>query len=300
MSTIAAGTAIGTALVSTGDTSGTLQLQVNGTTPAVTLNTAGAVGVGSTPAYGTSGQVLVSGGTAAAPAWTNQSALTAGSATNILGGSVGTIHYQSATNTTAMLAVGTSGQVLTSQGAAAPIWATPDSGAMTLLSTTTVTSEIQFVDITTPFTNTYKHFLIVLDNVLRGSISGQSFGMRVFRGGSLVTSSTYSSAYGTIGNTGINSNFSDTSLFLPFANNTIPTNGRIYLWNAFSSAPSNMFIEAFTNYANSNPSSNPGIATVTTGYNYASGTFSGIRIYVLDATYGYVGVGSKFHVYGIK
>jgi hypothetical protein len=70
MSTIAAGTTVGTALVSTGDTTGQLQLQVNGTTPAVTLNTAGAVGVGSTPTFGTTGQILVSGGAAAPPAWT--------------------------------------------------------------------------------------------------------------------------------------------------------------------------------------------------------------------------------------
>lgn len=69
MSTIAAGTTTGTALVSTGDTSGTLQLQVNGTTPALTLNTAQAVGVGSSPSYGTSGQVLTSQGNAAAPVW---------------------------------------------------------------------------------------------------------------------------------------------------------------------------------------------------------------------------------------
>lgn len=74
MSTIAAGTTSGTALVSTGDTSGTLQLQVNGTTPAVTLNTSGAVGVGSTPGYGTSGQVLTSAGAGAAPTWTTPSA----------------------------------------------------------------------------------------------------------------------------------------------------------------------------------------------------------------------------------
>jgi len=69
MSTIAAGTTSGTALVSTGDTSGTLQLQVNGTTPAVTINTSGAVGVGSSPSYGTSGQVLTSAGSGAAPTW---------------------------------------------------------------------------------------------------------------------------------------------------------------------------------------------------------------------------------------
>ena len=70
MSIIAAGTTTTTALSSTGNTDGTLQLQVNGTTPSVTLNTLGAIGVGSTPAYGTSGQVLVSAGSTAAPAWT--------------------------------------------------------------------------------------------------------------------------------------------------------------------------------------------------------------------------------------
>ena len=48
----------------------------------------------------------------------------AGSATNLLGGSIGTIPYQSGTNTTAMLAVGTAGQALVSAGAAAPTWAT--------------------------------------------------------------------------------------------------------------------------------------------------------------------------------
>lgn len=74
MSTIAAGTTSGTALVSTGNTDGTLQLQVNGTTPSVTLATTGAIGVGSTPGYGTSGQVLTSAGSAAAPTWTTPSA----------------------------------------------------------------------------------------------------------------------------------------------------------------------------------------------------------------------------------
>lgn len=69
MSTIAAGTTTTTALVSTGNTDGTLQLQVNGTTPSVTLATTGAIGVGSTPGYGTAGQVLTSGGSSAAPTW---------------------------------------------------------------------------------------------------------------------------------------------------------------------------------------------------------------------------------------
>ena len=70
MSSIAAGTTSGSALVSTGDTTGNLQLQVNGTTPSVTLAANGSIGVGSTPGYGTSGQVLTSSGTGSAPTWT--------------------------------------------------------------------------------------------------------------------------------------------------------------------------------------------------------------------------------------
>lgn len=74
MSNIAAGTSSGTALVSTGNTSGELQLQVNGTTPSVTLAANGSVGVGSSPSYGTSGQVLTSAGTGSAPTWVTASA----------------------------------------------------------------------------------------------------------------------------------------------------------------------------------------------------------------------------------
>ena len=74
MSIISAGTSSGTALVSTGNTDGTLQLQVNGTTPSVTLAANGSIGVGSTPGYGTNGQVLTSSGTGSAPTWTTPSA----------------------------------------------------------------------------------------------------------------------------------------------------------------------------------------------------------------------------------
>lgn len=71
MSIIAAGTTTTTALSSTGNTDGTLQFQVNGTTPSVTLNTLGAVGVGASPSFGSSGQALLSAGSTAAPAWGN-------------------------------------------------------------------------------------------------------------------------------------------------------------------------------------------------------------------------------------
>jgi len=83
MSIIAAGTTTTTALSSTGNTDGTLQLQVNGTTPSVTLNTLGAVGVGSTPNFGTAGQALVSAGSTAAPTWASVTTSPAGSNTQI-------------------------------------------------------------------------------------------------------------------------------------------------------------------------------------------------------------------------
>lgn len=69
---------------------------------------------------GSSGQVLISGG-AAAPTWINQSALTINQASN-LAGAQWSMPYQSALNTTSMLASGTAGFVLTSNGAAAPSW----------------------------------------------------------------------------------------------------------------------------------------------------------------------------------
>ena len=52
-------------------------------------------------------------------------AATATTSTNISGGLIGQIPYQSAANTTALLAAGTAGQLLQANGAAAPSWITP-------------------------------------------------------------------------------------------------------------------------------------------------------------------------------
>lgn len=49
---------------------------------------------------------------------------TATTATNIAGGLIGQLPYQSAVNTTALLAAGTAGQLLKSGGAGAPVWQT--------------------------------------------------------------------------------------------------------------------------------------------------------------------------------
>jgi hypothetical protein len=63
-----------------GDISGTAALADNlilaaGTTIKLQVNENGAVGVGTTPSYGTNGQILMSTGTGSAPAWTGSAAL---------------------------------------------------------------------------------------------------------------------------------------------------------------------------------------------------------------------------------
>lgn len=67
---------------------------------------------------------VANGGTGA----TSLSSVTVGAATNLASGSNGTIPYQSASGTTAMLATGTAGQVLTSGGVGAPTWTTQAGG----------------------------------------------------------------------------------------------------------------------------------------------------------------------------
>jgi hypothetical protein len=69
---------------------------------------------------GTSGQLLVSAG-ANTPVYTNTSSIRVGFSTNISGGAVGSLPYQSGSGATSFLNLGTGGFVLTA-GATAPQW----------------------------------------------------------------------------------------------------------------------------------------------------------------------------------
>jgi hypothetical protein len=96
-------------------------------------------------AAGTSGQILKSNGTSA-PTWISQSVIAAGSATtattatNIASGVAGAMPYQSGVGATAFTAAGTSGQVLTSNGASAPTWASVGVSWTAASTTTTATA----------------------------------------------------------------------------------------------------------------------------------------------------------------
>jgi len=111
--TINADNTLGGAIVS-GDSSGILGLQAAGVTK-VTISSSGVVLANALP--------VASGGTGA----TSLSGITVGNATtatNLAGGSNGTVPYQSASGTTLFTTVGTSGQYLQSVGAGTPIWST--------------------------------------------------------------------------------------------------------------------------------------------------------------------------------
>lgn len=109
-------------------------------------------------------------------------------ATSIAGGSNGTIPYQSAADTTAMLAAGTAGQVLQTNGAAAPTWVTPAGGATVLLSTVTASASTT-VDIEDTFNSTYDAYMIVVSGLTIAN--NNNIGIRMKIGGSYLSTSTY-------------------------------------------------------------------------------------------------------------
>ena len=89
-----------------------------------------------TPALGAPASGNFSSGTFTWPTFnqsTTGNAATATKATNIAGGATGSLPYQSALDTTAFLAAGTNGQVLT-LSAGVPVWTTPTTGTVTSVS----------------------------------------------------------------------------------------------------------------------------------------------------------------------
>lgn len=193
MSTIAAGTTSGTALVSSGDTTGALVLQTNGSTTAVTIATNQVVTLAQPLPVG-------SGGTGA----TSLSGITTGTATNLAGGSNGTIPYQSASGTTQMLAVGTAGQLLQTNGAGAPTWASVSSG-LTLVQTVTASGSTAVVD---GFSSTYDNYKILIRDVFPAA-DGRNFELKFYIAGTLI-SANYQYAYVNVNSSSANSNIGAT------------------------------------------------------------------------------------------
>ena len=95
-----------TGLVETSDGTAVLDLQTGGTT-AIRVNATQAIGVGSTPSFGTTGQFLTSQGSAASPTWTSGGT---GTVTSV-GWTGGIVTVATATTTPAFTIAGTSGGI---------------------------------------------------------------------------------------------------------------------------------------------------------------------------------------------
>jgi hypothetical protein len=161
MSTISAGTSSGTALVTSGDTTGQLVLQTNGTTTAVTIGTnqvvtlAQPLPVASGGTGSTTGVNLATGATGTLGVANGGTGATSLTANNVLLGN-GTSALQ-------VVAPGTNGNVLTSNGTTWTSAAAP-SGALTLLQTVTASSS-STVDLSTGIGSTYDFYLVTFTNI---------------------------------------------------------------------------------------------------------------------------------------
>ena len=119
--------------------SGAIGLSTNLGTTAATTGTSG---------YGTSGQAMISGGSAAAPTW-GALGIVGGGTNSTATPTAGAVPYGTGT-AYSFTAAGTSGQVLTSNGSSAPTWATPAAYATVTDDTTTnATRYILFANQTT-------------------------------------------------------------------------------------------------------------------------------------------------------
>ena len=209
MSTISAGTTSGTALVNTGDTTGQLILQTNGTTTAVTISTsqivtlaqplpigsggtgstatatAGGVGYGTGTAQaftsaGTSGQALVSNG-ASAPSFGTLGVAGGGTGSTTL--TANNVLLGNGTSALQVVAPGTTGNVLTSNGTT---WAsTASSSGWVYLSQSTASSSAT-VSLETTFDSTYASYVVIGSNILVAN-DNASLGARLKIGGTYVS-----------------------------------------------------------------------------------------------------------------
>ena len=212
------------------------------------------------------------------------SAVSVGTATNLAGGSNGTIPYQSASGTTQMLAVGTSGQVLQTNGAGAPTWVTPSAGAMVLLNTQTVTNtagvNIDFIS------STYTNYMLIIEGLYQTNggngqphmryrcsgttDTGAAYGFTHTQGigASWAGSSSSSDSYIGLCNTAMNGTNASTSYFGVVNISTFYNDGGnnyIVKANSHLQNPTGGRDQAKINLVDSTYSGNYGISSAVTG-----------------------------------
>ena len=195
----------------------------------------------------------------------------------------------------AVTAAGTSGYFLKSNGASAPTWVAASAGALTLLSSATVSSATTYVSFSGVFSSTYDNYLIVFNNVAFSNSYGFTGGIlqaQYERSGSFVTTGYYGQ-YGSL----MGSTAATTALdigmsvgALSKANNNF-VSGTLYCLGMNTTSSTGGIIQKFLGYTAYNTVSGSwgqlGVDAVTTG----------IRFFV-ESTSTDIAIGS-FYVYGI-
>ena len=220
-------------------------------------------------------------------------ATTATTATNIAGGSNGTIPYQSASGITQMLSAGSSGQLLQTNGAGAPSWVTASAGALNYLSTVTASNSAT-LDVENAF-NAYNVYMLTGTNI-RSASSGVAFHVQMKIGGSYITSGTSylyhqnysgsdSAAYGGTSSAGLsyivlaiglNSNASNTYNFVMYIYNPSSTTVQKVISSTgtnIAGHPTYIFRTANCSGGNTGTDALTGLRFFTDSGNIATGTF---------------------------
>ena len=172
---------------------------------------------------------------------------------------------------------GNNGLFLTTDGSTAS-WGEAGGGAMELISTTTVSGTPSTIDITSGFSSTYDDYVIYGSGII---VSNSDDGrIRVYKGGSLLTSADY--AYFNRNGTNVSSR---TSFDIAWGINTGASASGFKI-NIVSANSSKFSISCFGGYYSSG-----------TGWNHSgSGSFTGIRIYPASGTF----TAGTIKLYGIK
>lgn len=224
------------------------------------------------------------------------SGITTGTSTNLAGGSNGTIPYQSAAGTTQMLAVGTAGQLLQTNGVSAPSWVTASASALTFLSTVTASSAAT-VDIETTFNSTYNNYMLVANDITPQT-DGMDLRIRLKTGGAYITSATYNYHSHKMSNLSStydcarNNNDSHIVLALGVGDSSLAANNlsvNIFDTNNTSKERAIYFTGSFALSGNS-----PKCGLSGFGSNTSTGVLQGIRIYMSSGN-----ISGTFRLYGI-
>jgi hypothetical protein len=244
-------------------------------------------------AAGTSGQVLQSNGSSA-PTWSTPTVTSPA-------GSTGQVQYNNA-GAFGAVSSGTSGQVLTSAGSgAAPTWTTPSAGAMTLISSNTLTSGQASLSITGMNFSTYKLYVVEVLSVICSAVTNYYIQVSTDNGSSWKTSGylnsmLYSNGISTTAVTALGSNTTAFRVGPGFGSAAYPACVKIEFPSPSPTSPSGFASFRFTGEVNP-AGSGPDIAAAFGGgfNNSGYGDYNAIKIFPSSGTF----TSGIINVYGV-